>query len=110
MRADLVGLVPFLNETGNIALFACGGAWIQLAVLAGDRADGVVDAGLSSRWSPAIFRVFGIHTPHSFFAVVFLNILFSTATCVPVFYSANAWADWEWPAVQRGSGRFFPTR
>jgi 4-amino-4-deoxy-L-arabinose transferase-like glycosyltransferase len=34
----------------------------------------------------AIFKIFGIHTAHSFFAIVFLNILFSVATCVPLFY------------------------
>src|ERR1700677_1690682 len=37
MPANLVGLVPFLNEAGNIAF----------SLVAGDRADGVVDAGVS---------------------------------------------------------------
>ncbi len=103
MRADLVGLVPFLNETGNIAYSLAAGhgfsspywqetgptAWltpVYPALLAG------------------VFRVFGIHTPRSFFAIVFLNILFSAATCVPIFYAgkrlggvrAGSTAAWLW--------------
>ena len=103
MRADLVGLVPFLNETGNIAYSLAAGhgfgspywqetgptAWltpVYPALLAG------------------VFRVFGIHTPRSFFAIVFLNILFSAATCVPLFYAgkrlggvrAGSTAAWLW--------------
>jgi len=85
MRPDLVGLVPFLNETGNIAY--------SLAAGHGFSSPYWQETGPTAWLTPAypalvagVFRVFGIHTPHSFFAIVFLNILFSTATCVPVFY------------------------
>ena len=85
MRADLVGLVPFLNETGNIAY--------SLAAGHGFSSPYWQETGPTAWLTPVypvvvagVFRVFGIHTPHSFFAVVFLNILFSTVTCVPVFY------------------------
>jgi len=85
VRADLVGLVPFLNETGNIAY--------SLAAGHGFSSPYWQETGPTAWLTPvypalvaAIFRIFGIHTPHSFFAIVFLNILFSTATCVPLFY------------------------
>jgi hypothetical protein len=85
MRADLVGLVPFLNETGNIGY--------SLAAGHGFASPYWQETGPTAWLTPvypalvaAIFKLFGIHTPHSFFAVVFLNILFSVATCVPLFY------------------------
>src|SRR5271154_4235269 len=85
MRADLVGLVPFLNETGNIAF--------SLAKGHGFSSPYWQETGPTAWLTPvypalvaAIFKIFGIHTPHSFFAIVFLNIVFSTATCAPVFY------------------------
>ena len=85
MRADLVGLVPFLNETGNIAY--------SLAAGHGFSSPYWQKTGPTAWLTPVypalvavIFKMFGIHTSHSFFAIVFLNILFSTATCVPVFY------------------------
>ena len=85
MRADLVGLVPFLNETGNIAY--------SLAAGHGFSSPYWQETGPTAWLTPvypalvaAIFKVFGIHTPYSFFAIIFLNILFSAATCVPLFY------------------------
>jgi Dolichyl-phosphate-mannose-protein mannosyltransferase len=85
MRADLVGLVPFLNETGNIAY--------SLAAGHGFSSPYWQETGPTAWLTPVypalvavIFKIFGIHTPHAFFAVVFLNILFSMATCVPLFY------------------------
>ena len=85
MRADLVGLVPFLNETGNIAY--------SLAAGHGFSSPYWQETGPTAWLTPVypalvavIFKIFGIHTAHSFFAIVFLNILFSAATCVPLFY------------------------
>jgi 4-amino-4-deoxy-L-arabinose transferase-like glycosyltransferase len=85
VRADLLGLVPFLNETGNIAY--------SLAAGHGFNSPYWQETGPTAWLTPVypalvavIFKLFGIHTPHSFFAIVFLNILFSTATCAPVFY------------------------
>jgi 4-amino-4-deoxy-L-arabinose transferase-like glycosyltransferase len=103
MRADLVGLVPFLNETGNIAY--------SLAAGHGFSSPYWQETGPTAWLTPvypvlvaAVFRVFGIHTPHSFFAIVFLNILFSAAACVPIFYAGKrvgglavgAGAAWLW--------------
>jgi 4-amino-4-deoxy-L-arabinose transferase-like glycosyltransferase len=88
MRADLIGLVPFLNETGNIAY--------SLAAGHGFSSPYWQETGPTAWLTPVypalvagVFRVFGIHTPHSFFAIVFLNILFSAAACVPIFYAGK---------------------
>jgi len=85
MRADLVGLVPFLNETGNIAY--------SLAAGHGFSSPYWQETGPTAWLTPvypalvaAVFLLFGIHTAHSFFAIVLLNILFSAAACVPIFY------------------------
>src|SRR5580658_10388245 len=85
MPANLVGLVPFLNEAGNIAF--------SLAKGHGFSSPYWQDTGPTAWLTPvypalvaAIFKIFGIHTPHSFFAIVLLNIFFSTATCVPLYY------------------------
>jgi hypothetical protein len=103
MRADLVGLVPFLNETGNVAY--------SLAAGHGFSSPYWQETGPTAWLTPVypvlvagVFRVFGIHTPRSFFAIVFLNILFSAATCVPLFYAGKragglavgAGAAWLW--------------
>jgi hypothetical protein len=37
----------------------------------------------------AAFKVFGIFTIRAFFFLVFLNILFSAAVCVPIFYAGK---------------------
>src|SRR5271155_1334822 len=85
MRADLVGLVPFLNETGNIAY--------SLAAGHGFSSPYWQETGPTAWLTPvypalvaAVFLLFGIHTAHSFFAIVLLNILFSAAAGVPIFY------------------------
>jgi 4-amino-4-deoxy-L-arabinose transferase-like glycosyltransferase len=85
MRADLVGLVPFLNETGNIAY--------SLAAGHGFSSPYWQETGPTAWLTPVypalvaiVFLLFGIHTAHSFFAIVLLNILFSAAACVPIFY------------------------
>jgi 4-amino-4-deoxy-L-arabinose transferase-like glycosyltransferase len=84
MPANLVGLVPFLNEAGNIAFSMAKGhgfssPWWQ-------------ETGPTAWLTPVypwivsiIYRVFGIHTPHAFYAAVLLNISFSAATCVPIY-------------------------
>jgi hypothetical protein len=86
--ADLVGSVPFLNETGNVAR--------SLALGNGFGSVFRNDTGPTAWLTPVypllvagIFRVFGIFTPGSFFAVVLLNILFSTAACVPIFLAGK---------------------
>jgi hypothetical protein len=58
----------------------------------------------------AAFKVFGIFTVRSFFFLVFLNILFSSAVCVPIFYAGTrvagigvaAGAAWLWALFPNG--------
>jgi 4-amino-4-deoxy-L-arabinose transferase-like glycosyltransferase len=81
----LVGLVPFLNEAGNIAFSLAKGhgfssPWWQ-------------ETGPTAWLTPVypwivtvIYRIFGIHTPHALYAAVLLNIIFSCATCVPIYF------------------------
>jgi 4-amino-4-deoxy-L-arabinose transferase-like glycosyltransferase len=85
MPANLVGLVPFLNEAGNIAFSLAKGhgfssPWWQ-------------ETGPTAWLTPVypwivtvIYRIFGIHTPHAFYAAVLLNIIFSCATCVLIYF------------------------
>ena len=84
MPTNLVGLVPFLNETGNIAFSLAQGhgfssPWWQ-------------ETGPTAWLTPVypwivsvVYQLFGIHTPHAFYAVVLVNILFSAAACVPIY-------------------------
>jgi len=52
----------------------------------------------------AVFRVFGIHTQASAWAVLILNGLFSALTCVPIYFMTRRafgrlpalWAGWIW--------------
>ncbi|MGC1383720.1 MAG: hypothetical protein WA823_08075 [Candidatus Acidiferrales bacterium] len=85
MPANLVGLVPFANETGNIAVSLAQGRGFGSPYL---QATGPT-AWLTPVY-PAIvagvFRVYGIRTPHAFYVTVALNILFSVAACVPIFW------------------------
>jgi hypothetical protein len=82
---DLVGLVPFMQETGNIAF--------SIALGQGFGSPYWQETGPTAWLTPVYpymvagaYRIFGIHTPHAFFAMVLLNILFSAATCIPIFY------------------------
>ncbi len=85
MPANLRGLVPFLNEAGNIAFSLAQGhgyssPWWQ-------------ETGPTAWLTPVypwivsiLYRVFGIHTVRAFVAAVALNIILSAATCVPIFF------------------------
>jgi hypothetical protein len=85
MPANLRGLVPFLNEAGNIAFSLAKGhgyssPWWQ-------------ETGPTAWLTPVypwivsiLYRAFGIHTVRAFVAAVALNIILSAATCVPIFF------------------------
>lgn len=103
MPPDRVGTEPFLQETGNVAQ--------SLALGKGFSSVFRRDTGPTAWLTPVyplllagIFRIFGIFTAHSFFAIASLNLLFSTATCVPIFYAgkriagigAASGAAWLW--------------
>src|SRR6202795_452512 len=94
---------PFAQETGNIAY--------SLAVGKGFSNPFRRETGPTAWLTPvypllvaAAFKVFGTFTTRSFFFLVFLNILFSTAVCIPIFYvgtrvtglAAGAASAWLW--------------
>ena len=94
----------FWQETGSIAH--------SLAVGKGYSSPYGAESGPTAWLTPVypvliagIFRIFGVESLHSFFASVFMNMIFSAATCIPIFYAAKritaskgvaAGAAWAW--------------
>jgi hypothetical protein len=100
---EVIGRVPFETETGHIAY--------SLAAGKGFASPFQRDSGPTAWLTPVyplmvagIFKVFGVYTRTSFFVAIFLNIVFSSATCVPIFYAGkrvaglgvSAGAAWLW--------------
>jgi 4-amino-4-deoxy-L-arabinose transferase-like glycosyltransferase len=88
IAAQALSIVPFQTETGHIAYSIARGKGFSSPFQR--------DTGPTAWLAPAypyllagIFRLFGIYTLHSFFAALFLNILFSAGTCVPIFYTGK---------------------
>lgn len=84
----VLAIVPFQQETGNIAY--------SLVQNKGFGSVFRMDTGPTAWLTPAypllvagIFKIFGSFTTRAFFAAVFLNILFSSAACVPVFFTGK---------------------
>jgi hypothetical protein len=103
MPPEVVGTVSFENETGNIAY--------ALATGKGFSSPFRRETGPTAWLTPVypllvagVFRIFGIFSAGSFFAVVFLNALFSSAACIPIFFAgrkiaglaAASGAAWLW--------------
>jgi 4-amino-4-deoxy-L-arabinose transferase-like glycosyltransferase len=103
MPRDVVATVPFQTETGHIAY--------SLAEGKGFASPFQRDSGPTAWLTPiypllvaGTFNIFGVYTRASFFAIVFLNIVFSALTCVPIFYAGKrvtglgvgAGAAWLW--------------
>jgi len=95
--------VPFLYEPGDIAY--------SLATGEGFASPFRVETGPTAWTTPlypllvaAVFEFFGTFTYQAFLTAVLLNILFSTATCVPIFFAGKriggiglaAAAAWLW--------------
>jgi len=100
---EVIGMVPFENETGNIAYAVATGNGFSSPF----RRETGPTAWLTPVYPlivAGVFRVFGIFTAKSFFAVVFLNALFSSAACIPIFFAgkriaglgAASGAAWLW--------------
>ncbi|MGB6599326.1 MAG: glycosyltransferase family 39 protein [Candidatus Acidiferrum sp.] len=84
----VLGIVPFQQETGNIAAALARGAGFSDVFR--------TNTGQTAWLAPvyplivaATFKVFGAFTTRAFFACVALNILFSAAACVPIFYAGK---------------------
>jgi hypothetical protein len=99
----VLGIVPFQQETGNIAYALAQGKGFSNVFR--------TETGPTAWLAPvypllvaAMFKVFGTFTARAFFAAVFLNILFSAAACVPIFFTGKrlgglgvaAGAAWLW--------------
>jgi hypothetical protein len=85
---DVIGIAPFEHETGSIAY--------SLATGKGFSSPFRRETGPTAWLTPVypllvagIFRVFGIFTANSFYAVVILNALFSSAACIPIFFAGK---------------------
>jgi Dolichyl-phosphate-mannose-protein mannosyltransferase len=98
-----LGIVPFQQETGNIAYALAQGRGFSNVFR--------TETGPTAWLAPvypllvaATFKLFGTFTARAFFAAVFLNILFSAAACVPIFVAGKrlgglgvaAGAAWLW--------------
>lgn len=85
---EVLGPVAFQTETGHIAY--------SLATGKGFASPFQRDTGPTAWLTPVypllvagIFKLFGIYTRRAFFAAISLNISFSAATCVPIFYAGK---------------------
>src|SRR5580692_10070003 len=82
--ARALASVPFEQETGNIAMAFATGKGFSSPM----RRDTGPTAWLTPVYPlivAGIFCVFGVFTLHAFYAAAALNILFSAATCVPMY-------------------------
>jgi len=100
---DVLAIVPFQQETGNIAYSLAQGQGFG-GVFRTDTGPTAWLAPIYPLMIAGIFKIFGVFTTRAFFAVVFLNIIFSSAACAPVFFVAKriaglgtaAFAAWLW--------------
>jgi Dolichyl-phosphate-mannose-protein mannosyltransferase len=83
-----LGIVPFQNETGNIASSLAAGKGFG-SVFRGDTGPTAWLAPVYPLLVAGIFRLFGIFTVGSFFAVVLMNSVFSAAACVPIYWTGQ---------------------
>lgn len=84
----VLGIVPFQQETGNIAAALAQGKGFS-DVFRTDTGPTAWLAPVYPLLVAATFKIFGTFTAPAFFACVGLNILFSSAACVPIFYSGK---------------------
>lgn len=84
----VLAIVPFQQETGNIAYSLAQGKGFSALF----RADTGPTAWLAPVYPllvAGIFKILGSFTARAFFAAVFLNILFSSAACIPIFLAGK---------------------
>jgi hypothetical protein len=86
--AGVLAIVPFQQEAGNIAYSLAQGKGFS-AVFRADTGPTAWLAPVYPLLLAGIFKIFGSFTARAFFAAVSLNILFSSAACVPVFFAGK---------------------
>src|ERR1700731_4645193 len=84
----VLAIVPFQQETGNIAYSLAQGKGFG-SVFRADTGPTAWLAPIYPLMVAGIFKIFGSFTTTAFFAAVFLNVLFSSAACVPVFFAGK---------------------
>jgi hypothetical protein len=100
---EVLGLASFAQETGSIGSALAKGKGFS-SPFGGDTGPTAWLTPVYPLLVAGVFRVFGIFTNASFFALVFLNSLFSSAVCIAIFYSGKriggigvaAGAAWLW--------------
>jgi hypothetical protein len=105
----VLGIVPFQQEAGNIAYALAKGQGFSNVFR--------METGPTAWLAPvypllvaAMFKLFGVFTARAFFACVSLNILFSSAAAVPLFFvgkriggsGVGAGAAWLWAVFPSG--------
>ena len=100
---EVLRTIPFQTETGHIAYSVAAGKGFSSPY---ER-----DSGPTAILPPvyplivvALFKIFGLYSLGAYFAAIFLNIIFSTAACVPIYYAtkpiagsgAASLAAWFW--------------
>src|SRR5579863_1101403 len=105
----VLGVVPFQQETGNIAFALAQGKGFS-NVFRTETGPTAWLAPVYPLMVAAIFKVFGVFTARAFFACAALNMLFSSAACVPIFFVGKrigglgvaAGAAWLWAVFPSG--------
>jgi hypothetical protein len=88
MPPGVLAIVPFQQETGNIAYSLAQGKGFS-AVFRTDTGPTAWLAPVYPLLLAGIFKIFGSFTAPAFYAAVSLNILFSSAACVPIFFAGK---------------------
>ena len=105
----VLGVVPFQQETGNIAYALAGGKGFS-NVFRTETGPTAWLAPVYPLMVAAMFKVFGVFTARAFFACAALNMLFSSAACVPIYFVGKrigglgvaAGAAWLWAVFPSG--------
>lgn len=88
ISVEALASVPFEQETGNIAMALATGKGYSSPM----RSDTGATAWLAPVYPlmlAGIFCVFGVFTLHAFYAAAALNIISSSATCVPIYFAGR---------------------
>ena len=102
-----LAVVPFQQETGNIAYSLSQGHGFSALF----RQNTGPTAWLTPVYPlvlAAIFKIFGPFTQRAFFVAAGLNIVFSSAACVPIFYAGRRVAGSEVASAAAWLWAFFP--
>ena len=84
----VLGIVPFQQEVGNVAAAVAQGRGFSDVFRTGTGATAWL-APVYPLIVAGAFKMCGVFTERAFFVLCFLNIVFSSAACVPIFYAGK---------------------